>query len=78
MNRYAAGDFVKVEFPDPASGSSEWMWVRVDGDNPAQRVIFGILDSQPMLCSDLRLGQKLAISYDSIREHRTAASFDAV
>jgi uncharacterized protein YegJ (DUF2314 family) len=72
---YNTGDYIKVEFRDTHSGQSEWMWVRVDSDDPARRIVFGTLDSQPILCEDLRLGQQLAVSYDNIRDHRTRASF---
>ena len=27
---YERGDYVKVEFPDEATGIGEWMWVRVE------------------------------------------------
>ena len=26
--KYEAGDYIKVEFPDEATGVGEWMWVR--------------------------------------------------
>ncbi len=72
---YASGDYVKVEFRDERSGEAEWMWVRVDLDDPARRVVFGTLDSEPIVMTDVRLGQQLAVSYDNIRDHRTPASF---
>ncbi len=72
---YAAGDYLKVEFRDEQSGESEWMWVKVASDDPASRVVFGVLDSEPIVSSRLRLGMSLAVSYDNIREHRTPASF---
>jgi len=75
---YASGDYVKVEFRLEASGESEWMWVRVENDDPAARVVFGVLDSEPVVCTDVRLGQELAVSYDNIRDHRTPASFKPV
>ena len=51
------------------------MWVRVDGANDEEKVLFGTLDSQPIVHKDLRLGMQLAISYDKIIEHMKAASF---
>jgi len=75
---YASGDYVKVEFKDEHSGESEWMWVRVDRNDPAQRIVLGTLDSEPVVMTDLRLGQELAVSYDNIRDHRTRASFNPV
>jgi hypothetical protein len=37
---YARGDYIKAEFQDDRSGKSEWMWVRVDSDDPQNRVVF--------------------------------------
>jgi uncharacterized protein YegJ (DUF2314 family) len=75
---YAKGDYLKVEFKDERSGESEWMWVRVDCDDPDKRIVFGTLDSEPIAMTDVHLGQELAVSYDNIRDHRTAASFNKV
>jgi hypothetical protein len=75
---YATGDHINAEFRDQQSGESEWMWVRVQTDDPAQRVVFGVLDSEPIVCTDLRLGTQLAVSYDNIREHRPPASFKPI
>ena len=75
---YAPGDYLKVEFQDEQAGESEWMWVRVSADDPAHRVAFGVLDSEPLAMTDLHLGQELAVSYDNIRDHRTPASFNPV
>jgi hypothetical protein len=78
VEMYAAGDYLKVEFRDEQSGQSEWMWVCVETDDPARRVVFGVLDSEPIVCMELRLGMHLAVSHDNIREHRTPASFNPV
>ncbi len=75
---YAAGDYLKVEFRDDQSGETEWMWVRVDRDDPTNRIVFGTLDTEPIAMTVLRLGQELAVSYDNIRDHRTAESFNKV
>ena len=40
---YAAGDYIKAEFRDDRSGEVEWMWVRVESDDPARKVVFGTL-----------------------------------
>ena len=72
---YSLGDYLKVEFRDEQSGESEWMWVRVQSDDPARRVVFGTLDTEPIVMTDLRLGIELAVSYNNIRDHRTPASF---
>jgi hypothetical protein len=75
---YATGDYIKAEFRDEQSGESEWMWVKVQSADDALRVVFATLDSEPIVCTDLRLGIELAVSYDNIREHRTPASFNPV
>ena len=33
------------------------------------------LDNEPIVNRDMRLGMALAVSYDNIRDHRTASSF---
>jgi hypothetical protein len=48
MPTYERGDYVKVEFPDEATGVGEWMWVRVDSCDDARRMVFGVLDSVPL------------------------------
>jgi uncharacterized protein YegJ (DUF2314 family) len=75
MPRYQAGDFIKVEFKDDRTGESEWMWVKVRSSDDELRVAFGELDNEPLTMHDLHLGMELAVSYDKIREHRSAASF---
>ena len=72
---YAAGRYIKAQFRDGETGESEWMWVLVTGSDDASRVVFGTLDSEPIVMAELRLGQELAVSYDNIRDHRTPASF---
>lgn len=74
---YRSGDYIRAEFRDDESNQSEWMWVRVERDDPGRRLVFGILDNEPVV-TDLRLGARLAVSYENIREHRTTTSFDAV
>jgi len=70
MSTYEPGDHVKVEFTDAESGESEWMWLQVDSIDDEHRLVFGKLDTQPIVISELRVGQELAVSYDKIREHR--------
>jgi uncharacterized protein YegJ (DUF2314 family) len=72
VGKYAKGDYVKAEFTDDEKHESEWMWVIVDDSDDGARVVFGHLDSQPIVCTELRVGQQLAVSYDVIREHRTS------
>lgn len=71
MTTYKPGDHVKVEFADEQSGESEWMWVEVDHSDDESRILFGRLDSQPVLNTRLKVGQDLAIEYDKIRDHRS-------
>jgi hypothetical protein len=70
--KYEKGDFIKIEFPDEATGISEWMWVRVQRCEDEKRVVFGVLDNVPLNAYDdrLTLGTELAVSFDRIREHR--------
>ena len=75
---FKAGDYIKVEFVKESSGESEWMWVEISSDDHERRIVFGRLDSEPIVNTDLRRGMELAVSYDNIREHRTASSFRSV
>jgi hypothetical protein len=76
MPRYEPGDYVKVEFKDENTGDSEWMWVKVSSCDERNNLLFGILDSQPVVHSaKLRLGQQLAISLDNVRDHKKPAEF---
>lgn len=73
---YQPGDFVKVEFPD-ATGIGEWMWVRVTRCDDDKRLIFGVLDNEPL--NDYRdkidLGSELAVQYSQIRDHKKPTEF---
>jgi len=71
MFNYRPGDHVKVEFVDTRSGKTEWMWVEVDHCDHVNRLVFGRLDSEPVVNTDLKVGQELAISYDKIRDHQS-------
>lgn len=77
MPRFEVGDYIKVEFKDEGTGESEWMWVIVEGSDELNRLVFGRLDSQPVLDygDKLKLGSQLAVSYDKIREHRKPTEF---
>jgi uncharacterized protein YegJ (DUF2314 family) len=70
MRKYAKGDHVKIEVVNEKSGESEWMWLSVDDSDDQRRLVFGKLDSEPIVNTDMRLGQELAVSYDKIRDHR--------
>ncbi len=67
---YGVGDHIKFEVRDAKTGASEWMWLKVERVDDAIRAVFGRLDSQPVIFDKtMRLGQELAVSFDSIREH---------
>jgi hypothetical protein len=74
VSLYEEGDYIKVEFPNEATGVGEWMWVRVQRCNDEQRLVFGVLDNAPVndYGKRVRVGSELAISFDQIREHRKA------
>lgn len=74
MSEYQPGDYVKVEFPDEATGVGEWMWVRIRRCDNEKRLIYGMLDNKPVNDYEGKLcvGSELAVSYDKIREHRKA------
>jgi uncharacterized protein YegJ (DUF2314 family) len=74
MAKYASGDHVKVEFRDEHTGESEWMWVKIDQCDDERRLVFGHLDSQPIVHTNLKNGQELAVSFDNIKEHRDFSS----
>jgi len=76
MARFELGDYVKAEFRDERSGQSEWMWVRVERADEALRVVFGRLDNEPVVNTDLGRGMELAVSYDNIREHMKPSAFN--
>ena len=69
MGKYAKGDHVKIEVVND-SGESEWMWLRVEESDDNQQLVFGSLDQEPIANDDMFVGQRLAASYDKIRDHR--------
>ena len=74
---YEKGDYIKVEAVNQETGESERLWVEVDHCDEGKRIVFGRLDNMPVLNTDMKLGQELAVSYDNIREHRKSASFNS-
>jgi hypothetical protein len=70
MGKYSKGDHVKIEVINEHSGESEWMWLLVESSDDSRRLVFGKLDSQPVVAEDMHLGQELAVSYENVREHR--------
>lgn len=75
MPSYERGDYIKVEIVDEHTRESEWVWVQVDHCDDESRIVFGRLDNAPIVNTDLRLGQELAISYDNIRDHKKPSNF---
>lgn len=76
MARIEPGDYIKFEMKDEGSGESEWMWLRVDYCDEPSRVVFGWLDSAPVVfATELELGQHMAVSYDNIRDHKKGSEF---
>ena len=74
---YDHDDYVKVEIVDHETKESEWLWVRVEYCDDTNRLVFGRLDNEPVVNTDLTLGQRLAISYDNVRDHRKPSGFSA-
>jgi uncharacterized protein YegJ (DUF2314 family) len=70
MGKYQKGDHVKFEVSDEQSNESEWLWLAVDSSDDEQEIVFGRLDSLPIVATDMRLGQEFAVSYEKIRDHR--------
>ena len=70
VGKYKRGDHVKIEVEEREFGASEWMWMLVEDSDDEQRLVFGELDNEPIANSDVKLGQRLAVSYDKIRDHR--------
>ena len=68
--KYKKGDHVKFEVEDEAKHESEWLWLAVDTSDDEKEIVFGKLDSAPVVATEMYVGQDLAISYDRIRDHR--------
>jgi len=64
MGRYHEGDHVKFEVKDEQSGDLEWIWLLVDHSDDEQQVVFGQLDSEPVVATDMKRGQ-LARSFEA-------------
>jgi len=75
---YEPGDYIKVEFPEEATGVGEWMWVRVVRSDDTVQLVFGRLDNEPINYHgrNVKMGTELAISYSQIREHKKSSEFE--
>jgi hypothetical protein len=70
VGKYAKGDHVKIEIRENRTAESEWLWLLVDASDDVRRLVFGKLDNEPIINTDMRVGQELAVSYDNVRDHR--------
>ena len=52
------------------------MWVHVQSSDDDEGIVFGRLDNEPLVNTDMKLGQELAIRYDLVREHRKSEDCD--
>ena len=68
---------MKVEFPDETTGIGEWMWVRVTRCDRDKKLVFRILDNEPLndYGGQVGPGSEVAISYSQVREHRKPTEF---
>jgi uncharacterized protein YegJ (DUF2314 family) len=70
MPRFNPGDHVKIEFTDDSFREPEWMWLLVDDCDDNSRIVVGRLDNEPIIPTDMHLGQELGVSFDQVRDHR--------
>lgn len=70
MGTYKRGEHVKIEVVNENSAEREWMWLLVDDSDDQRQLVFGRLDQQPIINTDMHLGQELAVSYEKIRDHK--------
>jgi hypothetical protein len=68
MGKYNRGDYVKFELADTACNKSEWLWMIVDFCDDEAALIFGRLDSVPVVTMNLRIGQEIAVSFENVRD----------
>ena len=68
MARSDKCDQVRIEVPHQESGYGEWMWLFGDRDSCRQQLVFGQLDSDPVVVSEMRLGQIFAVTCGQVRD----------
>ena len=75
---YQAGDHIKVEFEGEGGMPGEWMWLIVRSQDDTKRIVYGILDNEPIndYPGKLAPGSELAVSYDRIRAYRESEHSD--
>ena len=47
----------------------------VDNSDDERQLVFGQLDSEPVVATDMKRGQHLAVSYQQVRDHRKPSEF---
>ena len=67
MAAYSFGDLIKVKVCYGSTGEVEWMWMRVNSCDNVNRVVLCQPDNIPLLNTELRVGQQLAVSFDKIK-----------
>lgn len=72
MPRYEKGEHVKIEVTDEVTGESEWIWLLIGNCDDDARIVCGRVDNEPIVNTDMRLGQELAVSFDKVRDHGTS------
>ena len=73
---FRSGDYIKFEMADDQTLQSEWLWLQVDYSDDSKKLVFGWLDSEPVLLTPtLKPGEHLAVSYDNVRDHKRSADF---
>jgi hypothetical protein len=70
MGKYQKGDHVKFEVSNEGAGESEWLWLLVETSDDEAEIVFGTLDSEPIVATEISVGQQLAVSYKKVRDHR--------
>ncbi len=51
VSKYEKGDHIKFEVEE--GHESEWMWLLVESSDDEQEIVFGKLDSQPVVATDM-------------------------
>lgn len=57
MGKYREGDHVKFEVKNGQWGEIEWMWLLVERSDDNQQLVFGQLDSEPVVATRTKKGQ---------------------
>lgn len=75
--QYEPGDYIKAEFEGESGMPGEWMWCVVRSRDDKKRLVYCTLDNEPVnqYGGKVKLGSELAVSYDKVREHKTAFEF---